>query len=325
MTTAREPLPVEELEKYYTTLSNWGRWGKDDRRGTVNLITPEVRLAGVQSVRTGQAFSLARDLSPADPDPLHSGLSGIELTGHVGEVERDLGHKTRWDACGETIRIDPHGGNAHLDGFAHYSWEERNYNGFPAADNTAEQGAAHLSVADAAEGFVTRGVLLDIAGLFGVDHVERGYAIRPEDLLAAEKRQRVTVRAGDALLIHTGNAAAILADGPLYRGDSRGPLDGVQTGLDASCLPFLRERDVAVMGADGTHDVQPPVYDDFVYARPIHTVCLVTLGLWLLDNLHLTDLAAACEREQRWEFLFTAAPWRFVGSTSAPMNPVAVL
>jgi kynurenine formamidase len=264
-------------------------------------------------------------LSARNPDPLHSGLSGIELTGHVREVEHHVGFKTRWDAAGESIRIDPHGGNAHLDGFAHYSWDDLNYNGFPAADNTETDGAAHLSVADAAEGFITRGVLLDIAGLHGVDHVERGYAIRTWDLLAAEKRQGVTVRSGDALLIHTGNAAAILANGPLYRTDARGPLDGVQTGLDASTLPFLRERDIAVMGADGTHDVQPPQYADFAFARPVHSICLVAMGLWLMDNLNLTELAAACAKEQRWEFLFTAAPWRFIGSTSAPLNPIAVL
>ncbi|BBC38477.1 hypothetical protein SGFS_097710 [Streptomyces graminofaciens] len=324
MTDTTEAISTSTIEGFFTSLSNWGRWGQHDRRGTLNLITPEVRRAAAATVRTGQAVSLARDIDPRTPDPLHSGISKVERHTQVAEVEHHLGIKARWDGVAEHITIGPHGGNAHLDGLGHYQWDGRNYNGFDAGDSTETDGAVHLAMQHAADGIITRGVLLDIAALFEADHVERGYAIRPEDLLAAEKRQGVSVRAGDALLIHTGNAAAILKDGPLYRTDTPGPLDSVQTGLDASCLPWLKERDVAVMGTDGIHDVQPPQHEDFDFARPIHSVCLVAMGLWLMDNLDLTELARVSAAEQRWDFLFAALPWRFVGSTSSPLNPVAV-
>ena len=317
--------PTSAVEGYFRSLSNWGRWGDDDRRGALNLITPEVRLAATRSVRSGTAVSLARDIDPRTPDPLHSGIASVHRTTDVKEVEKNLGRKARWDAYADHIEIAPHGGNAHLDGLAHYSWDDKYYNGFDVSNTTVDGGAVDLAVHHASEGIITRGVLLDIAGLHGVDELERGYAITTEDLLAAEARQHLKVRAGDALLIHTGSAAAIFRDGPAYHTDDRGPLDAVQTGLDASALPFLHERDIAVMGADGTHDVQPPQYGDFNFARPIHSVCLVAIGIWLMDNLDLTELAHQCAAREQWDFLFTANPWRFVGSTSSPLNPVAIL
>ncbi|XAZ30068.1 cyclase family protein [Paenarthrobacter ureafaciens] len=317
-----EPTAAEFAE-YFTSLSNWGRWGEDDRRGTLNLITPSVRLAAAGAVRRGQAVSLSRDLDPERPDPVHSGVTKLVRKSMMNEVEHYTGKTARWDAIGEEIIIFPHGGNCHLDGLGHISWDGKQYNGFLEAESNNEIGSKYLDVSHASDGLMTRGVLLDIAGLFGVEHVERGYAILPEDLLAAERRQGVTVRTGDALLIHSGNADALVKYGPLFKNDNPGLTDGVQTGLHASCLPFLRERGVSIMGADGTHDVQPPV--NFDYSRPIHTVCLVSMGLWLIDNMDLTALAAACESAQQWDFLFTALPWRFKGATSSPLNPVAIL
>jgi kynurenine formamidase len=128
----------------------------------------------------------------------------------------------------------------------------------------------------------------------------------------------VTVRAGDALIVHTGNVAYTLRekDRPPY---------SPQAGLHAACLPYLRERDIAALGSDCIQDVQPSGYDTLGLLRPIHIVGLVTLGLWLIDNMQLTELAALCAEQQRWEFLFTMLPWRFAGITSAATNPVAVL
>lgn len=315
----------ETMEGYLRNLSNWGRWGSDDRLGTLNLITPEVRLAAKDAIRSGVAVSLSRDLDPAHPDPVHSGVTNVERRSLIGETTAHFGVSSRWDAVGEEITLSPHGGNAHLDGLGHYYWDGLFYNGFAASESNADIGSAHLAVSDATEGIVSRGVLLDIAGLFGVEFVERGYAVTPADLLAAEARQNVKVRSGDVLLIHTGNGAALVKHGPLFRDGRTGIIDGVQSGLDVSCMELLREWDVAAMGADGTHDVQPSLSDDFSYVRPIHTISLVGLGLWLLDNLDLTQLAAECARAEQWDFLFSALPWRFVGATSSPLNPVAVL
>jgi len=151
--------------------------------------------------------------------------------------------------------------------------------------------------------------------------VQHAHVFGPDchKLLAAELRQGVTVGPGDALMVHTGNAAAILREGP----DGEGGLKARQAGLHASCLPFLRERDVAVLGNDGVQDVQPSGFGlDFI--RPIHTVGIVALGLWLIDNVALSELAAVCDSRKQWDFFFSMLPWRMVGVTSSIVNPIAL-
>lgn len=301
-----------------TTLSNWGRWGEDDRLGTLNLITDDVRAAAASMVRTGKAVSLSLAIDPLDEDPLASGLGRVQRSMSLNEITELVGTQLRSEAVTEYVSIAAHGSTTHVDGLAHYAWDGQNYSGFPHSDTTARDGAQSLSMHQAQHGFLTRGVLLDIAALHDVDWLDRGHAVTPEELAAAEKREGVRVRAGDALLIHTGNVAAILNEGP----DGSG-LSAHQAGLHASCLPFLRERDVALLGNDGVQDVQPSGFGRDLL-RPIHTVALVALGLWLIDNMELTELAATCHDEHRWEFFLAALPWRMKGVTSSASNPLAV-
>jgi kynurenine formamidase len=315
-------LAADDVVRYFETLSNWGRWGKDDRLGTLNLITPESRRRAAALVQTGEVISLSRDIDPEDADPLGSGLAAVQRFMGIGEVEHHLGKGAcRWDAVTEHVGIAAHGSNTHLDGLAHYSWEGKNYNGFDAGENTSLGGARKLSVHHASEGIVSRGVLLDICALHGVEWLEPGYAITPDDLVAAEEGQGVHVSAGDVLLVHTGNVAQTLAK--RVPADQH-PLARKQAGLGAACLPFLRERDVAVLGSDAIQDVQPSGFDTFDLFRPIHAVGLVALGLWLIDNMELTELAGKCALDQRWEFWFAMLPWRMVGVTSSATNPIAI-
>jgi len=228
------------------------------------------------------------------------------------------GQPPRFDAVTEYIGIAAHGSNTHIDALAHYSWDGSNYNGFPERDTTSRFGAKSFSIHHAVHGFVTRGVLLDIAALRGVAWLERGHAVTPAELEAAEERQGVRAGTGDALLIRTGNVEAILSEGP----DAIGPA-ARQAGLHASCLPYLRERDIAILGNDGIQDAQPSGFGVDLM-RPIHTVGLVALGLWLLDNMELAELARECRDRNRWAFFFAALPWRMKGVTSSACNPIAV-
>lgn len=310
---------ADEVIGYLDKLSNWGRWGEDDRLGTLNNITPDVRKQAAALVDSGQAVSLSRDIDPSNADPLKSGLSVVQRFMGIGEVAHHLGEgAVRFDGNTEYVGIAAHGSHTHLDGLAHYQWDGENYNGFSAGEITSLGGTKKLSIHHASQGIITRGVLLDVAGLHGVPWLEPGYPIMPEELAAAEERQGVTVRAGDALIIHTGNVVHALQD------KDRNQLSP-QAGLHAACLPYLRERDIAVLGSDCIQDVQPSGFDTLDLLRPIHIVGLVALGLWLIDNMQLTELAGLCADEQRWEFLFTMLPWRFVGVTSSATNPVAVL
>lgn len=310
---------ADDVIDYFKSLSNWGRWGDDDRLGTLNLISPDVRRAAAALVRTGRVVSLSRNIDPGGPqDPLGSGLGQAMRFMGIGEVSHHAGKgASRFDAVTESVFISAHGSNTHLDGLAHYSWEGQNYNGFSVDEHvTSLGGSSKLSIHDASDGIVTRGVLLDVAALKGVPWLAPGTAILPEDLVAAEERQGVTVRSGDALLVHTGHVARTLSQGvdPEHH----------QPGLHAACLPFLRDRDVAALGSDCIHDVQPSGFDSFELFRPVHLVGLVALGLWLVDNMELTELAATCAAEQRSEFFFAMLPWRMVGVTSSATNPIAL-
>jgi kynurenine formamidase len=309
----------QDVRNYFETLSNWGRWGEDDRLGTLNLITPAKRAAAAAAVCDGDVVSLSRDMDPADPDPLGRGTV-LQRFMEIGEASHAFGGTVKFDAVREYVGIGGHGSHTHLDGLAHFSWEGKNYNGFDAADTSSVGGATKLSVHQAKEGIISRGVLLDIPAAKGVRWLDAGYAITSEDLQAAEDRQNVSVDAGDVLLVHTGHFTRLAS----YGSDRPKGVDTAQSGLGAACLPFLRERDVAVLGSDGIQDVRPSGFDSMDLFMPIHAVTLVAMGLWLIDNVELTELAATCAAKGRWEFFFSMLPWRLVGVTSSATNPIAM-
>lgn len=311
---------VEEVLNYYQTLSNWGRWGDDDRLGTLNLITKERRAAAGKLISTGETVSLSRDIDPENADPLGTGLSVVQRFMAIGEYGHHMAKGTlRIDAVTEFVGIAAHGSNTHVDGLAHYSWDGLNYNGFSQEDTTSIGGARRLSIHHASDGIIGRAVLLDICALHEVETLEPGWAITPDQLLAAEERQGVKVGPGDVLLVHTGHVARTLAMGP----DKSRPIPR-HAGLSAGCLPFLRERDIAALGSDAIQDVQPSGYDGLDLLRPIHSVGLVALGLWLIDNMELTELSGKCADLKRWEFFFSLLPWRMKGVTSCATNPIAI-
>lgn len=177
-------------------------------------------------------------------------------------------------------------------------------------------GAGHLSVHQASEGIITRGVLLDIPAVSGRPWLEPGEPVYPEDLEAAQERQGVRVAPGDALLLYTGNFGRIRAQGP--HPELHHP------GFSAACLPWLRERDVALISSDNINDVFPSGFAAKDLNIPVHCVALVAMGLWMVDNMELEALARTCQEKGRWSFMFAMLPWRLVGVTASPVNPVAI-
>lgn len=309
-------LPSEdEVVGYFDSLSNWGRWGPEDQLGTLNLVTPEKRRAAAAGVRSGEVISLANNLDASDPDPL--GRGSVMQRYMILFENESYGEGSRFAGCREFIGMVPHGSNTHLDALSHVMWDEHMYNGVPSSAVTSVDGATRLDVHQFRDGIVSRGVLLDLAGLKGVEALAPGEGVTPEDLLAAEERQGLRVEAGDVLLLHTGHLARVAAHG--LHPEQHSP------GLTAACLPFLRERDVALLGSDCINDVMPSGYGGPSLGLPVHAVALVALGLWLVDNVSLHDLALACRRDERYDFLFSMAPLRIVGSTSSPVNPLAIL
>ncbi len=303
MSQERPPLRKEQVESFHKSLSNWGRWGERDQLGTLNLITPEKRVAAARLVQTGRSVSCARSLptlaAPDNPQPVVHLMLGTASEGWGGDY----------------FAIAPHGyATSHIDALCHIFHEGRLYNGYPIERVTAH-GALELGIQELRDGIVTRGILLDIPGVRDVDFLEPGEPIFPDDLERAESKGGAQVEAGDVLFVRTGRWRARHVLG------ARPPDEGM-AGLDASCLPWLHERGVAALGCDGVSDVVPSRVEEI--GMPIHTVAIVVLGLHLIDNLQLDDLAAACREEGRIEFHLTIAPLILHRGTASPVNPIAL-
>ncbi len=306
MGTTTPRFRAAEVKGLFEKLSNWGRWGKDDERGALNFITPQKRAAAGRLVQSGETVSMALPLAttsgPDNPTP----VTHVMLYSGPGLA-----------AALDYFAIAPHGmAFTHLDALCHVFWERKMYNGFSSSE-VGRWGTRKCGIDVARDGIVSRGVLLDIARLKNVEWMELGERVFPEDLDAAERAHRVRVEEGDMLLVRTGRMARRKKLGAW---DSRN--DGMP-GLDPSCLPWLHERRIAVLGCDGVSDVLPTGYgNELIF--PIHVGMLVAMGVHLIDNAELDALGAACARLSRYEFMFTMLPLILERGTASPVNPVAI-
>lgn len=289
-----------EYEQWKKELSNWGRWGKDDQIGALNLITPAKRKQAAALVKEGFSVSMAGD---ADT---------------VKAVDNPNPYELKMLTIGtDEIAVNYHGiAHTHLDSLAHINDNGVFFNGYkPDADRVLKQGHEKNSIHNLKNGIFTRGVLIDIPRLKGVPYLEPGTPIYVEDLEAWEKKAGVRVSAGDALFVRTGVWARRKALGPWLRGRAEG---GRSAGLDPSVIPWLKKRDIAIMGSDHPQYVAPSSL-----RGAVHDFALLYLGVHLFDNCDLEALAEAAAARNRWEFLLTAAPLPIVGGTGSPINPIA--
>lgn len=289
-----------EYEKWKRDLSNWGRWGQDDQIGALNLITAAKRKQAAALVREGYSVSIAGDADIVkaidNPNPYELKMLTIGT---------------------DQIAVNYHGiAHTHLDSLAHINDNGVFYNGYkPEADKVLKQGHERNSIHNVKSGIFTRGILIDIPRLKGVPYLEPATPIYVDDLEAWEKKAGVKVASGDALLVRTGVWARRKALGPWLRGRAEG---GRSAGLDPSVIPWLKQRDIAILGSDHPQYVSPSSL-----RGAVHDFALLYLGVHLLDNCDLEALADAAAARRRWEFLLTAAPLPIVGGTGSPVNPIA--
>jgi kynurenine formamidase len=306
----------DEVLGYFDKLSNWGRWGPDDELGTPNLITPEKTRRALATVQEGITVSLARDVlwegaADVPSPPVHFMLESGEGWAS-GEKVSARPNAAAIDYFGMVF----HGvAVTHVDSLAHFFWEGKTYNGKPAHLVSTSLGATVCSVVAAKDGFISRGVLVDVPMIRGIDWVERGEGVMPEDIVAAEERCGFKVEDGDILLVRTGQLRRRNVEGAV------GPAAG-STACQAACLPLFHERGIAVLGSDTGNDVRPAHYTKVT--QPIHQVGITAMGLWILDNANLEDVAEACRQRNRWEFMLSIGPLRLHNTTGSPVNPIAV-
>lgn len=307
----------EEVLTYFDKLSNWGRWGDEDQLGTLNFLTEEKTKRAVSLVQEGKTISCARTISwePAadvSSTPIHYMVESGEGWGSGDKVSSRPSQ-----ASTDFFGLVFHGYTiTHIDSLAHFFWKGKMYNGRPAHLVSTSMGAIVESVELAKDGIISRGVLVDVPMIRGIDWVERGEGVMPEDILAAEERCGFKIEEGDVLFIRTGN---------LHRRNVEGPVNPREAGspaCQAACLPLFHERSVAVMGSDTGNDVSPSQYVSM--SNPIHQVGITAMGLWILDNPNLEELAEACKERNRWEFLISINPLRLYNTTGSPVNPVAI-
>jgi kynurenine formamidase len=306
-----------EVRGYLKSLSNWGRWGAEDELGTINLITPAKRQAAARLVKDGVSVTCARPIATdITADTTFQSLRFMVDSGEGRDAvspERAIQRR----GASEFIGMVFHGYTiTHVDSPAHYFWEGQLYNGRSCNLITSREGATVNSIEVLRDGVVSRGVLLDVARQKGVPWMGPGEGVMPADLEATERAQGVRVEPGDLLLVRTGYYGRRLREGPVN------PLQAGNPALHVACCPWLRERGVAMIGTDTHNDVSPAPYP--ALGNSFHVVCLVAMGLWLIDNGNLEDLARACAERKRWEFLLTVAPLRLKGVTGSPVNPIAV-
>jgi kynurenine formamidase len=306
----RPNMTDSELVALMERISNWGRWGKEDQRGTLNLLTIEKRQRAIKLASTGESVSMSLPLAtaaaPDNPTPaFHLMIStGYDLPPQGLQASSDY------------LAIPTHGrAITHLDALCHMFWRGKMYNGYSPTEVGAH-GTNKCGIDTSFDGIIGRGILLDIPKLKNVDWLEKGEKIFPADLEAAEKKQGVRVEEGDILSVRTGRHKFIRAKG------SWNPWVEGQAGLEAACLPWLRERGVAVLVGDAVSDVTPSGYTEV--SVPIHAGAIVMMGLPLIDNADLEALSEFCARSRRYEFMFITAPLVIPRATASPINPLAL-
>ncbi len=311
---ARAKMSLEEFDRLFESVKNWGRWGPDDEKGTLNYITPQKVREAAALVRSGRTVSMAIPINtvagPDNPNP------AIHYMSTMHDVDVGSGELLRFatDFLGIQFHGDCH---THIDALCHIAYNGQLYNGRP-ANSVTSRGALGLDITTCAHGIVSRGVLIDVPRYRGVKWVEPGEAITREEIEAIEAAEGVRLSEGDIMVFRTGHHRRRLELGPWdpgYTGEGR-------AGLDPYVCTLLHERKVAVFLPDGDGETVPGPMEEIQY--PIHPLQVTAMGMTVADSLQLEELAQVCEEEGRWEFMVVLAPLRLPKATGSPFNPIAI-
>jgi kynurenine formamidase len=301
---------------------NWGRWGAEDQRGALNLLTGDVVRSAMGSVAQGRVLSLSLPIKGSTSSGVASSvphLKGRPLPQHFMSVDgADYEAGVKLPAGGRGIADDalivsPHGTTTHMDALCHMWTGKQIYNGH-ASSRIRSYGATRCGMENV-EGVVTRGILFDVPAFRGVNVLDPADRISVADLEAMSARAGVTVGQGDAVVIRTG-WPTVFAESPerYWSGEP---------GLSSEAAQWLAARDIALVASDNSAISGLSVQSraDESLEDDIHMIFLWRHGIYLIEMLWLEELAAAGQAT----FLFVVAPLKIVGGTGSPVNPLAVL
>lgn len=300
---------------------NWGRWGKDDRLGTMNFVTPQKLLRALQIPRKGTVISCALPYDERGPQIGRNGrinplrLMIFEHGSYAsGAVKLHGGFRYSDDVVTMPLQC-----GTQWDSLSHVWWDDdKLYNGVPAS-TVNSTGATVLGIEHHARmGVVSRGILLDFPRYFGVPALARGQVIHRQDLEGCLGAQGVKAESGDIILSRTGHLKEFMDSGN-DPARYRGPMAGF--GLDV--VGWLYEQEVAASASDTMVWEVAPVETTEVML-PLHLICLVNMGLLIGEIFNFEELAADCARDGRYDFLFAAPPLPFTRGVGSPLNPLAI-
>lgn len=280
------------------------KWGAGDQRGSGNHMKPETVLRAARLIRTGEVFELGHVLSQSMP---FSGTRRFDV--HTKRTLMNPQPNRR--GSNEEIVISEIGQvGTQFDGFSHQTIGNSLYNCYQVDETATRTGFTKLGIENVGA-LMTRGVLIDVAALKGVDILSDSYEITVQDLQQALQRQNLTLQPGDAAIIHTGWGGLWGRDNARYVKTNPG------IGIDAA--QWLARQDPMLVGSDNW-SVEVAPNPDPQLSLPIHQIMLVVNGIHLLENLKLDELAA----KRAYEFALVLQPLKIQGGTGSTVAPVAI-
>jgi kynurenine formamidase len=308
------PLPPE-LRELSARVSNWGRWGDDDQRGTLNLADADAVQRGAACVRRGATFPLSIPMHVSGPQTDGPGAPGrLNPTLRMKYVNVSFtGDPADFTTTDDIVEMSLQAAT-HIDALSHAGYEGLLYNGVPASVIT-DEGATKLGIEHVGP-IVTRGILLDVARARDVHHLDAGHVIDAAALDATLADTGLRVEPGDAVLVRTGQMHHLERDA---RDDYRIKAPG----FGVSAVEWFHDHDISMVANDTyAFEIYPPEHPEAMMA--VHMLDLRDMGLTQGQLWFLDDLAADCAADGVWEFLLSATPLPVVGAVSGMVAPVAV-
>jgi kynurenine formamidase len=296
-------------------LSNWGRWGDDDELGTLNFVTAEKRIRAAQLVKTGKIFDVGMAFDENGPQDGHFRTNPIHV---MTLAPSDVGPSPDGMIGTDDMVILPTQSATQWDGLAHIGYNGYFYNGVPASAVSTWHGVSRNSAASTVERLISRGVLLDIARLNGVEILPDSYEVTSEDLTAATERQGVQIESGDFILLRTGSYQYFTSgDIGKFRGSK-------EAGLGWASAEWFYDHEIAAVAVDNwACEVRPSTIEGSS-SNPFHQVAIRDMGLTIGEIFNFEELAVDCEADGVWEFLFSAVGLKITNAVALPLTPMAI-
>ena len=303
--TQRQVPTKEEVESYLRDRRNWGRWGDKGSAGAMNLVTPEKRLSAVALVKTGRTVSLSR------PFPVTPSVENQRPAQHyMMTSDRPPGGGSATDYLG----VYYHGmATTHIDALCHVWNRDGMWDGRDPSEVLTFTGARYGTIDQWSDGILTRGILLDVPKHRGKPYVTLDEPVHGWELDQIVNEAGLALEPGDAVMVYSGRETYAQDHGGFWGGGAERP------GLHASCLPFIRDNDISILGWD-MMDAMP---NEYGIPWTVHGA-IFAYGIALLDNALLQPLARACAEEATDQFMLTINPLKVIGGTGSPVNPIAV-